>query len=596
MTNFHNKVLLLASVLFFASVSFGLLFGDESTSTPISAVQAPKDESGCFACHSKLTGAAAVSEETWGADTHHKAGASCVSCHGGNPDPSITLANWQQAHKTKSEGGNFVGKFSRESQPEMCGSCHENVSKMQTFTLAHEDPTTGINAEFWESKHGKALKAGNASSASCVDCHGSHGAMKASEPASLTYPKNISNMCGSCHSNEQYITASLEKSGKSYEDHSAAYMESVHAKAIYVKNDLTAPTCNDCHGNHTDYPAGATKVAEACNTCHVSIAQNYAAGPHQAAYAANNNPGCISCHGSPNGHAIANWNHDKVGAHEGAQCTNCHNANVPEPLPYEVKVSQLMQAVQSDPLTSTWPKTARDSVDFAVRNGFYSGILYLGKAPESFEDSLRLVSFYFKLQMFAVRIDTREDSIAMAKFAPKIFPFVGANKIASLANFADTVGLVVEVLDYAASTRRYEANLRALGSATKLNASLVSMETTYKNAKEFLATREKKGDYVKPEEEFLESYETQVNNSGGNHHVVRYALFEEAMAEGLTQRDSVQNLVESMKKAEDQKIWVFSVVGVLVLLLVISLGTLVSRLNGTSDAGKAEYKFTRRQD
>ncbi len=261
----HARLSLFAIICFFGTFCYALVgeklaFGEEpspASNTETTKAVALKDESGCFKCHSQLSGKAQVMEGTWAMDTHHNAGVSCVGCHGGNPDPSITMVNWTTAHvDVKDAKGNvvkFIGKASRKDQVQWCSSCHENPDKMETYTLSKE-PVVGIAAEFLGSAHGRALfKEGNDKSASCVDCHGGHGAMKGSQITSLTHVKNVANMCGSCHSNEAYITPSLEKKGKSYEDHTAAYMQSVHANSIYIKNAvgrlatvataITATTC-----------------------------------------------------------------------------------------------------------------------------------------------------------------------------------------------------------------------------------------------------------------------------------------------------------------------------------------------------------------
>src|SRR5205823_4750615 len=48
----------------------------------------------------------------------------------------------------------------------------------------------------------------------------------------------------------------------------ARWRISVHAKALLEKNDLTAPTCNDCHGNHGATPPGVQSVSFVCGNCH----------------------------------------------------------------------------------------------------------------------------------------------------------------------------------------------------------------------------------------------------------------------------------------------------------------------------------------
>ncbi len=605
MKTFHAKYLSVAAFLFVAALSYGFLsdangrlFVDEpkapaasnATESKPAASAMPKDESGCFKCHSQLSGKAQVLEGTWAVDTHHGAGVSCVGCHGGNPDASITMANWKEAHQDiKDAKGKvitpFIARADAKGQLQWCGSCHESADKMKTYTLSkpEEKLVLNINAVYSASAHGKAaLEEGNAASASCVGCHSAHGAMKATEITSLTYPKNIANMCGSCHSKESYMKASLDKKGKSYEDHTAAYMESVHANAMYVKNDLSVATCNDCHGNHGDHPEEVANVTQACNTCHASIAANYAEGPHAAAYAAYGNNGCISCHGSPNGHRVVNWGHEKVGVKEGAQCLNCHNANLPEPPAYKINVAEMMKNYNGIEASGFKLATAMDSLRYAVQKGFFTSIKYLAAPLKNLEDSLKLTERFFMIQQFAVKLESSADSAEALKLAPAVFKFVDSAKVASLQTMADSVQLIAEATDYANGWRRHYANLRAMGSATKLNAYLVDFEKTHHHAKEFFEAREKDGYVVQPELAYLEELKRQADATGGNHHVVRSAIFEEKMKEGFLVKDSVQALVKRTESDMQTRKWTVILAMVLAGLVVVGL---VAKVNYIENGG-----------
>lgn len=591
MKHLHTSALIVAALCFAASLSYGFLFSTLYTDAIDRATadqEVPKDESGCFSCHSQLSGKAGISAALWERDTHHQAGVSCTSCHGGNPSREITMANYTEAHQDLKDAKGkvivpFIARGDAKKQMEWCGSCHESPEKMKTYKLSKpiEKIDFNINAVYAASSHGiAALKEGNAASASCVSCHGAHGAMTADNPLSLTYPKNIANMCGTCHASESYMAASLEKKGKSFENHIEAYMESVHAKGLYVKNDLTSPTCNDCHGKHGNHPEEVADVTQACNTCHASIASAYAEGPHASAYLAAGNNGCISCHGSPNGHRIANWGHEKVGIQEGAQCLNCHNANVPEPLAYKVALDDLMKEFNATRLLAGELKTAQDSVRYAASRGLYARAKYLAAAPASLEDSLKLAWKFFEIDRYSIALDTKQDTLNARKLVPALLRFVKDEaKLAELKTADDSLALAVEVADYANSYRKYQANLRAMGSAAKLHAYLIDFEKTYKEALEFFEAREKEAIPVSDELAYLEELKRQADAAGGNHHVVRAALFEAKMAEGFVVKDSVKALVHRTEQLVATRATVLRVTLVLVGLLIIGLGLVVSRLN-----------------
>jgi len=67
-------------------------------------------------------------------------------------------------------------------------------------------------------------------------------------------------------------------------DQYARWKMSVHAKAMLEKGDLTAPTCNDCHGNHGATPPGVNSIAFVCGRCHVREAELFRASPKSAGW------------------------------------------------------------------------------------------------------------------------------------------------------------------------------------------------------------------------------------------------------------------------------------------------------------------------
>ena len=91
---------------------------------------------------------------------------------------------------------------------------------------------------------------------------------------------NGDNTCGGCHSNPDTM--------KPYgipTDQASKYLQSVHANALLKKQDLSAPTCNDCHGNHGAAPPGVASVENVCSNCHAFQAQLFDASPHKQAFA-----------------------------------------------------------------------------------------------------------------------------------------------------------------------------------------------------------------------------------------------------------------------------------------------------------------------
>ena len=77
----------------------------------------------------------------------------------------------------------------------------------------------------------------------------------------------------------------------------ADYQKSVHYAALTKGNDLSAPTCNDCHGNHGAAPPGVGAVANVCGTCHAVFAQKFETSVHAQIF----DKGCVECHSN---HAV----------------------------------------------------------------------------------------------------------------------------------------------------------------------------------------------------------------------------------------------------------------------------------------------------
>jgi hypothetical protein len=76
----------------------------------------------------------------------------------------------------------------------------------------------------------------------------------------------------------------------------AKYSRSVHSKARVEKGDLSAPTCNSCHGNHGAVPPEVGSVANVCGTCHATFADQFKLSPHWEAFGEMGLPGCVTCH------------------------------------------------------------------------------------------------------------------------------------------------------------------------------------------------------------------------------------------------------------------------------------------------------------
>jgi len=237
---------------------------------------------------------------------HDARGLSCVDCHQGDASQDDMLAAMDRRK-------GFVGKPKPAEIPGLCARCHSNATFMKTF-----NPQIRVDQaqEYATSVHGKLLKEGDQKVATCVSCHGNHGVRAISDPLSKVYALNVAETCGSCHGNADY----MKSYGIPHDQHDK-YKTSVHARALYEKQDLSAPTCNDCHGNHGAAPPGLTSVANVCGQCHVRQAGLFQSNPHKTVFSLMQVGECVQCHSN---HGIVPPSDEMLGVGEKSACIQCH--------------------------------------------------------------------------------------------------------------------------------------------------------------------------------------------------------------------------------------------------------------------------------
>jgi hypothetical protein len=133
----------------------------------------------------------------------------------------------------------------------------------------------------------------------------------------------------------------------------AKYTKSVHYEALTKKGDLSAPTCNTCHGNHGAAPPEVGSVANVCGTCHSIFAEQFKASPHAKAFQELGLPGCVTCHEN---HEIVHPTDAFLSTGKEGRCTACHDPG---------------------------------SEGARAAAAMYSGILELKKATEAAQEALR---------------------------------------------------------------------------------------------------------------------------------------------------------------------------------------------------------------
>lgn len=287
-----------------------------TTVTAVLAAAPPKTS--CTTCHdSELFDAAARDKVAkFPADVHAQVGLSCHDCHGGNPD--LTLADDISASMDSGWKPNpYRGVPERTEIPDFCGRCHSSAQVMKRFNpAARVDQVT----EYWTSRHGQRLRAGDVNVATCVDCHSVHDIRRRTEPQSPVHPTRVAETCSRCHSDAKLMASYTTAAGQPLPtDQYARWKVSVHATAMLQKGDLTAPTCNDCHGNHGATPPGVESVSFVCGQCHAREAELFRASRKHQLWTEHaemtSGAECGSCH---------EGNRAKLKLTHFTECVTCH--------------------------------------------------------------------------------------------------------------------------------------------------------------------------------------------------------------------------------------------------------------------------------
>jgi len=263
----------------------------------------------CVSCHAALPQTELSSPAAaFRTDIHNQRGFRCIDCHGGDAtaQDKVRAKDPSKGYRGRPTGGQIVAT---------CARCHSDAAFMRKFApRQHVDQA----AEYATSVHGKRLAAGDMKVATCASCHGAHGVRQVNDARAAVFPTNVAALCGSCHGNAERMKGYTASGGGALPtDQRANYEKSVHYTALTKQNDLSAPTCNDCHGNHGASPPGVGAVTNVCGTCHAVFAAKFAESPHGPIF----DRACVECHSN---HAVLPTSDALIGTSKNALCVNCH--------------------------------------------------------------------------------------------------------------------------------------------------------------------------------------------------------------------------------------------------------------------------------
>lgn len=239
-------------------------------------------------------------------DVHATTGFGCLACHG--------TGGMDRLDPTKG----FLSAPPRSEIVPLCSRCHSDGAFMRQF-----NPNLRVDqeSEYWTSVHGTRLRQdGDTSVATCIDCHPAHNIRPPSDPASSVHPTHVVETCSRCHTD----AARMARYGTPT-DQAEDYRKSVHAQKI-LDGDLSAPVCNDCHGNHGAAPPGLGSVRNVCGQCHSVMADFFDQSGHEEIFDDADMPGCVTCHGN---HAILMPSDANLETRSAEICAQCHDSSDP---------------------------------------------------------------------------------------------------------------------------------------------------------------------------------------------------------------------------------------------------------------------------
>jgi len=276
----------------------------------VALAQTPAGRDTCVSCHAGLPESrlARPAELFAQPDIHRESGFACADCHRGDPGATEKSRAHDGAH-------GFRGKPMGLAVITACARCHSDAELMRRFA-----PRQRVDQalEYATSVHGKRLAAGDTKVATCASCHGAHGVRRVKDSKSPVFPTNVGGTCASCHASDEHMRGYTLPGGAPLPvNQFSEYQKSVHYAALMKADDLSAPSCNACHGNHGAAPPGVGSVANVCGTCHAVFAQKFETSVHAQIF----DKGCVECHGN---HAVLKPSDEMLGTGAHAICATCH--------------------------------------------------------------------------------------------------------------------------------------------------------------------------------------------------------------------------------------------------------------------------------
>ena len=251
----------------------------------------------------------------------------CLSCHGSDGFSTAIDGEERSLHVNSAMVGESV------HADLTCVACHTKVDLDHDPVCVDSGPVncatchSGTVAQFVGSQHGADYAEGNPIAPYCADCHGTHEIRSHTDILSPTYPRNIPDLCGTCHQEGEQAAAAYTGNEQEIVNH---YQMSIHGKGLIESGLIVTATCVDCHTAHGELPATdenstvhANNIAQTCASCHTGILQTLSSSVHSKTITQTDKklPTCNDCHSS---HEVQRVSEDAFRKDILDQCGTCH--------------------------------------------------------------------------------------------------------------------------------------------------------------------------------------------------------------------------------------------------------------------------------
>ncbi len=285
----------------------------------------------CHGTHKIVSPKMVANKETMYCGKCHKSGIMAVPYH----TVSNVSDNCSKCHSDKNHKQELEKSVHKNLS---CSNCHSYV--VNNMDIHQKAPKDGVLADCYlchnaiakehkESIHGLSITEGINEAAQCWSCHGSHNIYPVKDKNSKVYPTNLVTTCSKCHDDPAFIkkySLSLIQPGK-------LYSSSVHGKLV-SSGSKNAPTCVTCHGKHNiknrvqdGSMISSINLPNTCEKCHKEITEDYEKSIHWIAVkkGIRSAPTCNDCHSEHSIQAISTVNkRDEIRKIQDNTCLECH--------------------------------------------------------------------------------------------------------------------------------------------------------------------------------------------------------------------------------------------------------------------------------